>query len=305
MIREATPDDYAGAFAVVRAAEPDFVTTEAGFRHRQVSLPPEARLAAWVAVEDGAVVGWARGMFRVEESGGSANVSVAVPPERRRRGIGTALLTRALDHVSEAPRVFAFIEADGRRFAERNGFQLTSTSRLSAVDPRAVDTSELDLAEVELRQLDELSPEHVFSVDSVAALDVPSEEHPDQVELTQWISRYWENPELDWSAGYAAWLDDRAVAISYPAVDRDGARAANAFTGTLPGYRGRGLARLAKLAVIRRLAELGITRLLTVNHDENAAMLAINEQLGFAPAGALCNYVRESGNGLRASAGST
>ena len=34
-------------------------------------------------------------------------------------------------------------------------------------------------------------------------------------------------------------------------------------------------------------------------------MLAINEQLGFAPAGALYNYVRESGNGLRASAGST
>jgi len=305
VIREATPADYPAAFAVVRAAEPDFVTTEASFRHRQVSLPPEARLAAWVAVEDGAVVGWARGMFRVEESGGSANVSVAVPPERRRRGIGTALLTRALDHVSEAPRVFAFSEAVGRRFAERNGFQLTSTSRLSAVDPRAVDTSELDRAEVELRQLDELGPEHVFSVDSVAALDVPSEEHPDQVELAQWISRYWENPELDWSAGYAAWLDDRAVAISYPAVDRDGARAANAFTGTLPGYRGRGLARLAKLAVIRRLAELGITRLLTVNHDENAAMLAVNERLGFEPASVNYNYVRESGNGLRESAGST
>ena len=84
-----------------------------------------------------------------------------------------------------------------------------------------------------------------------------------------------------------------------------GARAANAFTGTLPDYRGRGLGRLVKLAVVRRLAELGIVRLLTVNHDENAAMLAINERLGFAPAGALYNYVRESGNGLRASAGST
>jgi len=42
-----------------------------------------------------------------------------------------------------------------------------------------------------------------------------------------------------------------------------------------------------------------------VNHDDNAAMLAINERLGFAPAGANYNYVRESGNGLRASAGST
>ena len=45
--------------------------------------------------------------------------------------------------------------------------------------------------------------------------------------------------------------------------------------------------------------------MLTVNHDANEAMLAVNERLGFAPAGAHYNYVRESGNGLRASAGNT
>ena len=44
-----------------------------------------------------------------------------------------------------------------------------------------------------------------------------------------------------------------AVAISYPAVDLDGRLAANAFTGTLPEFRGRGLARLVKLAVNTRL----------------------------------------------------
>ena len=145
----------------------------------------------------------------------------------------------------------------------------------------------------------------MFAVDAVAALDVPSEERPDRMELDQWLRGTWRDPDFDWTSGYAAWLDGRAAAISYPAVDVDGRRAANAFTGTLPEYRGRGLARLVKLAVIRRLAELDIGLLLTVNHDVNTPMLAVNDRLGFRPHGSHFNYVRESGNGLRASAGST
>jgi GNAT superfamily N-acetyltransferase len=305
MIREAEPADYPAAFAVLRAAYPDVVATEPGFRHAQESVPPEARLASWVADEAGEIVGWSRSLIRFEESTGSANASASVLPAWRRRGIGTALLERALRHVAEAPRVFAFTGTAGRAFAEAHGFRLTSTSRQSALDPRLVDTSELDRADVELRRLDQLGPERVFAVDSVAALDVPSEEHPDVMELDQWVRGTWQNPDFDWASGCAAWLDGRAVAISYPAVDLPGRRAVNAFTGTLPEFRGRGFARLVKLAVIRRLAELDIALLLTVNHDVNAPMLAVNERLGFRPHGAHFNYVRESGNGLRASAGST
>jgi GNAT superfamily N-acetyltransferase len=306
VIREATRDDFPAAFRVVQAAEPDFVTTEAGFVHRQLSMPPESRLGLWVATERDRIVGWARAMIRFEESGGSANVSVAVLDGWRRRGIGTALLERALEHVDDAPRAFTFTSADGCAFAESHGFRLMTTSRISALDPRRADTSELDTTEVELRRLDELGPEAVFAVDAVAVLDVPAEEPPDQVEYGRWVARHWEDPDLDWASGSAALLDGEPVAISYPTVDLAGGRAANAFTGTLPPYRGRGLARLVKLAVIRRLAELGIPLLLTVNHDANTPMLAVNERLGFQPHGEHFNYRLEaSGNGLRASAGST
>jgi GNAT superfamily N-acetyltransferase len=257
-------------------------------------------------VEGETIVGWSRARTRHEESGGSANVGVSVLPEHRRRGLGTALLRKALEHVAAAPRVFAFTPESGREFAEAHGFQLTSTSRLSAVDPRLVDTSELGRSEVEFRRLDEVGPEEVFAVDSVSMLDVPEEEPPDLIELDQWLLGTWQNPDFDWGSSFAAWVDGRAVAISYPAVDFPGRRAANAFTGTLPDYRGRGLARLVKLAVIRRLAALDVSLLLTVNHDVNAAMLAVNDRLGFAPYSSYYNYVRTlSGNGLRASAGST
>ena len=60
------------------------------------------------------------------------------------------------------------------------------------------------------------------------------------------------------------------------------------MTGTLRAYRGRGLARLAKLAGIRWCAENGVHTLLTANDSQNAPMLAINERLGYRP-----NLVRE------------
>jgi ribosomal protein S18 acetylase RimI-like enzyme len=306
VIREAGPHDYAAAFAVTRAAFPEFVTTEAGFRHRHESMPPEARLRAWIAEEDGAVVGWSRAHYRWEESGGSAHASAAVLPERRRRGIGSALLEPALAHVGEAPRVFAKAGSAGAAFAERHGFRRMQTVRISAVDPRDVDVSDLDRTDVEVRTLAELGPEEVFAVGAVAVLDVPAEEQPNQLELEQWVRSYWESPDFDWDASYGAVVGGRTVAVSYSAVDLPGQRAVTAFTGTLPEYRGRGLARLVKLAVLRRLVERGVTLCLTDNHERNAPMLAVNTRLGFRPYAEHYTYLLDrSGKGARASAGRT
>ena len=83
-------------------------------------MPPEARLGAWVADEAGNIVGWSRSLIRFEESGGSATAGACVLPPWRRRGIGTALLQRALDHVADAPRAFAFSGADGRTGSQRH-----------------------------------------------------------------------------------------------------------------------------------------------------------------------------------------
>ena len=293
MIREAVPADYAAAFRVVSEVIPEFVQTEAGFRHRQEVLPPEARRRAWVAEEDGELVGWGRAFVRYEESGGSGQVGISVLPSRRERGIGSALLEQALEHLADAPRVYTVARAEGRSFAEQRGFRLTHTGLISAVDPRTVDTTELDRATVELRTLAEVGPEEVFAVDSVAALDVPADEPPDRMEFERWRQTTWESPDFDFEASYAACVGGRAVAISYTALDLPRARAANAFTGVLPELRGRGLARLVKLAVIRHLAAAGVLFLVTENDRTNAPMLAVNTRLGFQPHGAHYNYVRE------------
>ena len=293
MIREAVPADYPAAFRVVSEVIPEFVQTEAGFRHRQEVLPPEARRRAWVAEEDGEIVGWGRAFVRYEESGGSGQVGISVLPTRRGHGIGSGLLDRALEHLADAPRVFTVARADGRSFAEHQGFRLTHTGRISAVDPRTVDATELARATAELRTLAEIGPEQAFAVESVAAQDVPADEPPDRMEFEGWRQATWESPDFDLTASYAACVDGRPVAISYTAVDLPRARAANAFTGVLPELRGRGLARLVKLAVIRHLALAGVSFLVTENDETNAPMLAVNARLGFRPHGAHYNYVRE------------
>ncbi|MGB2874292.1 MAG: GNAT family N-acetyltransferase, partial [Gaiellaceae bacterium] len=55
----------------------------------------------------------------------------------------------------------------------------------------------------------------------------------------------------------------------------------NEWTATLPELRGRGLARLAKLASIRRAVEEGITEILTGNDPDNLPMRELNRRLGY------------------------
>ena len=54
------------------------------------------------------------------------------------------------------------------------------------------------------------------------------------------------------------------------------------MTGTLPEFRRRGLARLAKLATIRWAAENGVEWMLTANAEANTGMRALNESLGLS-----------------------
>jgi RimJ/RimL family protein N-acetyltransferase len=74
---------------------------------------------------------------------------------------------------------------------------------------------------------------------------------------------------------------DRPVAMSFmrfPPVRGD---VWTGYTCSDREYRGRGLARAVKLQSLAQAVELGVPRVLTGNDSENAAMLHINETLGY------------------------
>ena len=190
-----------------------------------------------------------------EESSGSAKVEHLGPAFPARTGARTGAARacpRARRRTRRAPSPSA--RADGR-FAEPRGFRLTSTGRISAVDPRGVDTTELSQAEAPLRPLDEIGPEEVFAVDSVAALDVPADEPPDGWSSSAGVQAILGEPDFDFSGelrGLASTAGPSRSRIRRSTCP--GHARSNAFTGVLPELARAGLARLVKLAVIRHLA---------------------------------------------------
>lgn len=290
-IRERCGDDIPDAVRLLNQVHPTYVITEAGTRHRLLGAPTEARRTWWAARDGDALVGWATAGVNHETSARSGFVGVAVLPSHRRCGIGTNLLERALAHLEDSTRIGADAYEAGRSFAERHGFRHTHTRRLSGVDPRTVDTGELHTAEAQIVSLREVGPEQTFIVDAESVLDEPGDDLLDALEYGQWVHDYWEHPDFDFDVGRAAVVDGRAAAVAYVIVDPESHRALSAYAGTLRAYRGRGLARLAKLGVMRRLAELGITLVVTENDETNAPMLAINERIGYTPIASRYSYM--------------
>jgi GNAT superfamily N-acetyltransferase len=290
-IREGDVDDIAASVPLLNEVDRTRVSTVAGARHRLLQAPPEARRNWWAARDGKTLVGWSTAGVDHDTTARSGYLGVSVLESYRRRGIGTVLLERALAHLGDSRRIQASVTEAGRGFAERHGFRHTLTRRVSGVDPREVDTSELDSSEARIESLLAAGPEQVFEVDAESVLDEPGDDVIDAVEYEQWLSDYWEHPDLDLELGTAAVVDGRAVAVAYVMVDRESRRALNAYTGSLRAYRGRGLARLAKLGLMRRLAGLEIELVLTENDETNAPMLAINNRLGYRPIESRYSYI--------------
>jgi RimJ/RimL family protein N-acetyltransferase len=112
---------------------------------------------------------------------------------------------------------------------------------------------------------------------------VPADVPITQIGFDEWIEETIEHPDLDHDGSFYALVGDRPAAYTLVSVDRRRGVAWNEMTGTAPAFRRRGLARLVKLASIRWAAETGIHSFSTSNDSENAAMLALNRELGYRP----------------------
>jgi RimJ/RimL family protein N-acetyltransferase len=86
---------------------------------------------------------------------------------------------------------------------------------------------------------------------------------------------------------------DRVVALSFLKYPPAGGRVWTGFTGTVRSHRGRGIARAVKMETLAQAIELGAHSVRTDNDQRNAAMLHINEQLGYDPRPAFADYEKE------------
>ncbi|WBB74258.1 GNAT family N-acetyltransferase [Micromonospora sp. WMMD1128] len=283
LIRPARADDADGVVALRKLVFPYLVRGVESTRRMIAEPPPGEGWAAWVAEADGQVVGWVSAYRNTQTStpGVGEIATLHVHPDHRRRGLGTALFDHAFGHVRAlgSTQVRAHTRAESLPFARRHGFEPTRELHYAALDLRPAPPMPEPPPDVRLLPTAGLDPRRVHRVDAEASRDEPSDVPVDALDYDLWRHECWENLGLDREASTVAEVDGELVALSL--VKRDGERMWSDFTGTLPAYRGRGLARLTKLAALHTAAARGVRTAYTSNDEANAPMLAINARLGY------------------------
>lgn len=270
------------------------------------------------AVRDGVVVGALRAIPPLRDNPTVAVVDLAAHPAHRRTGVGTQLLEAAEQLAARAGRTELIAEVDepaagapGRAFAVRRGWtcDLVETRRDLVVP---WDESRLAAVEADARRAGagygvvtwrDRTPEDL--VDDRALLarrmttdapqgDLPvQEEDWDAARIREYEALHLERGRTVLSAG--AVRDGRLVAFTDLQVALQTPERANqGGTLVLSEHRGHRLGSLVKAAVLRRLAaeHPAVRRITTYNAESNTPMVAVNEALGFVPAGALSSWSR-------------
>jgi RimJ/RimL family protein N-acetyltransferase/N-acetylglutamate synthase-like GNAT family acetyltransferase len=287
LIREATDADAEPIARLLLEADDTRVVSAAGVLHRRRTRPERGRMIDLVAEVDGAVAATGvAGLNISTKTEGAGWAFVTVDSGQRRQGIGDALGAKLVDHLCEigATKATTFFRSteEGERWAIAQGWSRLLGGPLIAVDPRRVPEPSVP-AGYRCVPMAQLAPEAVFEAVRTAALDEPTPVPHDDIRLDDFL-RDWDEPENDFESSTAV-LDEGGSVVAFTFLNAAGERAQHGFTGTVREHRGRGLATAAKRRALRTAAERGVTRVTTSNAEENAAMRAINRNLGFEPIG--------------------
>jgi GNAT superfamily N-acetyltransferase len=282
-IRPAVPADAEAIAAVRWDVFPYSVMSPATVRHDLETVVDEQRALKLVAEADGRVVAFgSTGLNTWTSEPGQAWLTVYVHPDHRLRGIGAALVERLHEHLAgiDAVRVRTFATQAGVDFAKRRGYDGSRQMHYAGIDLRQPLPEQPPTPDdIRLVGFDQVTARQAYEADAIASRDEPGDSPIDAVDFDEWVREIWQAPGLNKSLSVAAMAGDEMV--SFHAVETAGDRAWAGMTGTLPAYRGRGLAKLVKSVALRRAAAAGITGAFTSNDDENGPMLAVNNWLGY------------------------
>jgi len=286
MIRPGTIDDAPAVAELLAVTYPNTWVTAAGVRAWMATTPERARRRWWAVERSGALVGWATAGLNPEtKEVHAAAAGAMVHPTSRQRGLGSALWNEVEAHLQHlGARHVTTMGSDtepSRRFMAARGFEVTFVDRTSGLDPRTLPPPPPAREGIELRPFTDIDPRVVFELDVEAVRDVPLAQPMDDLRWDEWLERTWRYPDLDREGSRVALVDGQPAGFTTLLIAPETLLAVSGMTGVARRHRGRGLAELIKRHALAWAAAKGVTMALTDNDESNAAMLAVNDKLGY------------------------
>lgn len=247
---------------------------------RATTTPETLYLLAEV---EGAVVGSG---LAGRSSFGYAGLHPRVIPEARRRGIGTALLDRLVDHAlalgfQEAGTVTD--DSGSLAFAERLGFREVDRQveqvRSIGLEPWPEIPDGIAIVTVADRPEVWAAAYDPFALEAISDM---ATDRPVLVTRQEWEGEWLASPE----AMFVALAGAEVVGCAGLELDADNPdRAEHAFTAVARTWRRRGLASLLKRKTLAYAATHGIREVYTWTQVRNVDMRTLNERLGYVERG--------------------
>ncbi|MFB7517031.1 GNAT family N-acetyltransferase [Streptomyces sp. NPDC056144] len=304
IIRAAEAGDAEAFARARRAVLPFMLVTAEQLAFDWAHTHPDGHYRPLMAVAgDGTVVGTAQvGIAHDATEPGLGYANVYVDPAHRRLGAGAALLGAAEEHLAAhgAHTLFSWVldEPSNRSWAERRGYAPSRSAYFLRLDLAGAELPPLgELPDgVELRTGEDFAadPRPLFELDALTTADEPGDVAFDLDDFDHWRATTWDHPIHDRSLTTVAVVDGVPAAFTAAQSDRQG-RYRTGMTGTAPGFRGRGLAKLVKTASLHRAREAGHTVAFTGNDAGNGPMLAVNKWFGYEIAATEVRHVRTIG----------
>lgn len=304
--------DYNRFVALSQAIEPDQPDSLEDIKFWLENTPASLERRWFLAERSGEAVGFiSTGRRANRYHPQKFSIYVAVHPQYRRQGLGSALYTYGLRQLEPFNPIMLMTSVnEGRpcavQFAESRGFIEEARFWESRLDVEMFDPSpyaalleKVNADAIELRSLAAIMPgtpdykQRMYDLDCLLSPDEPLPEPPTKPEVEPWLKNYFDHPHFSPASILIALDGDTWVGLSELRPTSQAGIISNWFTALRREYRGRGLATAMKVMNIVWARANGYREIRTGNSTLNTPMLKINEALGFKKQAAYIGFRKD------------